>query len=97
MKDYSALEIARMTPIQLEHWKDQVDARHAQWIMDGDLETAAELKRAGWTPEPLTASSAMFQWRWRRPGKRMGKPGRLFLSPVQALNALHRDAAKKQK
>jgi hypothetical protein len=91
MKDYSALELSRMTPVQLEHWKDQVDAQHSRWIMDGDLETAAELKRAGWTPEPLTNASAMFQWRWRRHGRRPGKPGRLFLSPVQAINALHRE------
>lgn len=44
--DYSALEIARITPVQLEHWKEQVEAQHSRWIMDGDLERAAELNRA---------------------------------------------------
>jgi hypothetical protein len=35
-------------------------------------------------PEP-------FQWFWRRPGKRPGRPGRLFRSTGQAYNALMRE------
>ena len=56
-------------------------------IYDGDLETAAELKKAGWTPEPMHPADAIYQWRWRRPGKRGGT---LFLSPGMAISALRK-------
>jgi hypothetical protein len=85
-------DIMAMTPVQLAHWGEQVDAEHSRRIYDGDLETAAELKAAGWTPEPLRGASAMFQWRWRRPGPRGGT---LFLSPTMALTALRKAKAKK--
>lgn len=54
------------------------------------------LMAAGWQfvlpedcldPEP-------FQWRWRRPGKRPGKPGRMFPSTGQAYSALMREAGR---
>lgn len=87
LKDPDWRDIMRMTPVQLAHWGEQVDAEHSRRLYDGDLETAAELKAAGWTPEPLSDTSAMFQWRWRRPGPRGGT---LFLSPTMALTALRR-------
>lgn len=54
------------------------------------------LMAAGWQfvlpehcvdPEP-------FQWSWRRPGKRAGRPGRLFRSTGQAYNALMREMGR---
>lgn len=72
-----ALELCQA--IEAAGCSEQVDAEHSRRIYDGDLETAAELKAAGWTAEPLTGASAMFQWRWRRPGPRGGT---LFLSPT---------------
>lgn len=83
--DWRAL--LKMTPIQLEHWKEQAAAKTSRILYDGDLETAAALQKAGWTPEPLYTDSAMYQWRWRRPGPRGGT---LFLSPTQALSALRK-------
>lgn len=35
-----------------------------------------------------------FQWQWRRPGKRAGRPGRLFRSTGQAYNALMRETGR---
>lgn len=50
------------------------------------------LLAAGWTFElPDIPDPEVWQWYWRRPGKRPGKPGRLFLSPTQAYNALMRE------
>ena len=87
LKDPDWRDIIRMSKVQLAHWKDQVDANHIRRIYDGDLETAAELKAAGWTAEPLLPESAMFQWFWRKPGPRGGT---LYRSPTQALTALRK-------
>ncbi len=86
-------EIAKMTPIQFEAYCDQLQAITSKIIYDGDLETAAELKAAGWKPEPLHLDSLMMSWRWRRPALPGRKTGRLFLSPTQALNALRKERA----
>jgi hypothetical protein len=55
---------------------------------------ARELIAAGWRPEPLHADDMVYQWRWRRPSRRAGKPGRLFLSTTQAFNAMKREAGE---
>ncbi len=63
-----------------------------------DMEQALELSAAGWqaeiqphhTPHPFTGNVSVMSWYWRRPSKRKGKPGRLFLSTNQAFNALKR-------
>lgn len=56
---------------------------------EGKTEAKA-LIAAGWTlilPEGCR-DPLPYQWQWRRPGKRPGKPGRKFLSTSQAHNAL---------
>lgn len=87
MKSKSWQEIAAMTKLQRDSYFEQLQAEASKIIYDGDLETAAELKKAGWIPEPANPSDAIYQWRWRRPGKRGGT---LFSSPGTALNALRR-------
>lgn len=91
LKDPDWRDIIRMTPIQLAHWGEQVDAEHSRRIFNGDLETAAELKAAGWTPEPVSGASAMFQWYWRKPGPRGGT---VYKSPTTALTALRKTKRK---
>jgi hypothetical protein len=81
----------RKTPVQLEAYNDQAQAHTSRIVYDGDLEAAAELKAAGWTPEPVTPHSLIMSWYWRRPGKRPCKQGRLFRSTQQAVNALRRE------
>lgn len=89
-RDVDWRELIAMTPVQFEAHCDQLQAYTSKILYDGDLETAAELKAAGWTPEPVTPHSPLMSWYWRRPGKRAGRPGRLFLSPTMALNALRK-------
>lgn len=80
-------EIVAMTPVQLEAHIDQCQAANARTVYDGDLEQAAALKLAGWTPEPVTPHSMIMSWYWRRPGPRGGT---VFRSTSQAYNALKR-------
>lgn len=91
MKSWQA--IIAMTPVQLEAYKDQLQAETSRILYDGDLETSAELQAAGWTPEPVTPSSMMMSWYWRRPGPHGGT---LFRSPTQALSALRKAKAAKR-
>lgn len=91
-KDATWQQIIRMTPVQLEAYKDQLQAHTSRIIYGNELHEAAELQKAGWTPEPLYPHSLLMAWRWRRPGKRPGKKGRLFMSTSQAVNALRRSA-----
>jgi anti-sigma factor ChrR (cupin superfamily) len=53
------------------------------------------LIRAGWTIEfPAMGDDAdPYQWKWRRPSRRPGKPGRLFGSTDQAFNAMRKEGA----
>ena len=83
----SALEIARMTPVQFEAYCDQLQTETSKYIYDGDLEQAAALKKAGWIPEPVSPSSLLMAWYWRRPGPRGGT---VFKSTTMAYNALIR-------
>ena len=85
-------ELIAMTPVQLEAYADQMQAVTSRIVYDGDLEQAAALKAAGWTPEPVTPHSLIMAWYWRRPGP---KGGTVFKSTTQAFNALKRTAAKK--
>jgi hypothetical protein len=50
-----------------------------------------ELISAGWMPELSDRDLMPFQWAWRRPTKRPGKPGRRFASTGQAYGALQRE------
>lgn len=90
-EEKSALEIFRMSPVQFQSYFDQLSAATSRILYDGDLEKAAELKAAGWTPEPVYPDSCVYQWRWRRPARKGRKVGRLFLSPEQAISALRYD------
>jgi hypothetical protein len=50
------------------------------------------LLAAGWKFElPAVHDSEPWQWYWRRPARRKGSKGRLFLSTNQAFNALQRE------
>ena len=54
-----------------------------------DMENQAiPLWLAGWTSHPVTKDSDVFQWQWRAPSKRPGKPGRKYPSTSQAFNAM---------
>jgi hypothetical protein len=60
-----------------------------------DANKAAEpqfraLLAAGWQFEVVNDDDELWQFAWRRPGKRPGKPGRRFASTNQAFNALQR-------
>lgn len=58
-----------------------------------DFEQASALWAAGWTAEtPHATQEDIMSYYWRRPGKRKGKKGRLFLSTNQAYNAMTRDS-----
>ncbi len=57
-----------------------------------DLEQAGALWKAGWTAETHRDGMEIMSYYWRRPGKRTGKPGRLFLSTSQAHSALLRES-----
>lgn len=58
-----------------------------------DLDQAMELWGAGWTSEtPYKAQQIhIMSWYWRRPSKRKGSKGRLFLSTNQAYNAYKKE------
>lgn len=57
-----------------------------------DIETEAyALWMAGWTSHPVRLGSQVMSWYWRRPPRRPGKLGRLYLSTTQAFNAMMKD------
>jgi len=57
-----------------------------------DMEQAIALWLAGWTSEtPSPTQERVMSWYWRRPSRRKGKPGRLFLSTNQAFNAMMKE------
>lgn len=64
---------------------------------DEEMEKALKLSSAGWTPflhsghtpHPFTGTVDVMSWFWRRPGKRHGKPGRVFRSTNQAYIAFN--------
>lgn len=53
---------------------------------------AIELMMAGWVAVDTTRD--VFSWFWRRPPKRIGKPGRLYRSTGQAWNQYQREKEK---
>ncbi len=58
-----------------------------------DFAQAMDLWAAGWKAErPHQPQEDIMSWYWRRPGKRKGTKGRLFLSTNQAHNALLRES-----
>lgn len=73
--------------------------------MDADdeaMEQALVLTSAGWesidprpahlpAPKNVMEKTAVASWKWRRPGKRPGRQGKLFLSTNQAWRALMRE------
>lgn len=61
-----------------------------QELNEHDFWLAAALWKAGWSAEPLREGMDIMSYYWRRPPKRKGKKGRLFLSTNQAHNALMR-------
>ncbi|MFK5923259.1 MAG: hypothetical protein QM496_13865 [Verrucomicrobiota bacterium] len=66
-----------------------------------EMEKALELSSAGWTQEqhvchPFTKSVDVMSWYWRRPARRKGMKGRLFLSTNQAYNAMNRESLRNE-
>lgn len=59
---------------------------------DRYLGLAIELWISGWTCEPVTSTSQIMSWYWRRPPKPGRTKGRLFHSTDQAYNQLLKDA-----
>jgi hypothetical protein len=49
------------------------------------------LLAAGWTIEWPEHDLDTWQWAWRRPSRRTGRPGRRFASTGQAYNAMVRE------
>lgn len=69
-------------------------AMHSRREMnERDFPQAMALWAAGWTAETPHAERQedIMSYYWRRPGRRKGKPGRLFLSTQQAFNALNKE------
>lgn len=70
--------------------------------VDGhDYKQALDLWQAGWTSECANPPSEGFwgqtqvmSWYWRRPPRRKGKRGRLYLSTNQAWNALQKETGQ---
>lgn len=67
-----------------------------------DVTQCDALILAGWkfvlpelvNPDMRKFESEPWQWYWRRPARRKGSKGRLFLSTNQAYNAMRKDMAK---
>lgn len=59
-----------------------------------DIEQAWDLIKAGWRFFPVTEDSQVMSWYWRRPPRRKGSKGMLFLSTNQAWMALQRQTPK---
>lgn len=53
-----------------------------------DMEKAWELWMVGWTSHPVTPTSQVMSWYWRRSPRTRTRPGRLYLSTDQAYNAM---------
>ena len=67
---------------QIKHEGRMSTLPHVDALMAADWRW--ELPQSVSDPEP-------FQWYWRRPPRRKGSKGRLFLSTNQAFNALRRE------
>jgi hypothetical protein len=59
-----------------------------------DRKQANELLAAGWTIVlPDSHDAPVMAWYWRRPPKRVGSKGRLFMSTNQAWNAMRKETS----
>ena len=56
-----------------------------------DMEQAIELWLAGWKSEKPSENSDIMSWYWRRPARRKGSKGMMFLSTQQAFNAMKKE------
>ena len=80
-----------------EEWAELVEESRHESNMNCMPQVDALLK-ADWKiaifdmPETCTE---LWQWQWRRPPRRKGSKGRLFLSTNQAYNALMREQGKR--
>lgn len=61
---------------------------------DEAMGQAYELWMAGWKNEPVTPNSQAMSWYWRRPPRRKGSKGMLFLSTNQAFMHMRRSQNK---
>ncbi len=67
-----------------------------------EMEKALQLSAAGWkaeiqkhhTAHPFTGNTDVMSWYWRRPARRKGSKGRLYLSTNQAWNAMRKETTK---
>lgn len=61
-----------------------------------ELDKVQALIAAGWLPDlelfDHHPDADPWQWAWRRPSKREGKPGRRFASTGQAYNAMRKES-----
>lgn len=86
--DAKCAEACGMT---VEEWEAHV----AQCKHDGRMDALPQvdaLMAAGWKFEiPSPSGTEPWQWYWRRPPRRKGSKGQLFLSTNQAFNAMTRE------
>ena len=55
-----------------------------------EVDKCRALLHAGWLPLFPFDDAMPYQWQWRAPTKRVGKPGRKYLSTSQAFNAMEK-------
>ena len=63
-------------------------AQARQEAIDNSMPQVRDLLAAGWTYELPREELDPWQWAWRAPPKRQGKPGRRYASTQQAFNAM---------
>lgn len=73
-----------------EEWTDLVEAQRHEANM-GCMHQVDALLKADWKFVVDDRDLELWQWQWRRPPRRRGSKGRLFLSTNQAYNALQRE------
>lgn len=77
----------------VEEWTALIEQSKHEGRMEAMPQVDA-LMAAGWKFEiPSQSGTEPWQWYWRRPPRRKGTKGRLFLSTNQAFNALKREQA----
>lgn len=73
-----------------DEWAAMCHLERLRWERNCKPQVEA-LIAAGWTFELSDHDLDTWQWAWRRPPRRPGKPGRRFASTQQAYNALLRE------
>jgi len=74
--------------------RDNLNEAARQSMLDSRKQAMPQVEArmaAGWTFEVPACGTEPWQWYWRRPSRRPGKPGRKFVSTNQAFNAVQRE------